>query len=181
VEDRILLEIVRKSIQEEFYKQTLIDRNSLIEKYPEFKNLGATFVTLNLDGKLRGCIGSLVAHRALLEDIIHNAKAAAFGDPRFPKLTLEEFEKVQVELSILTTPKALEYIDFEDLKQKLVPNKHGVILELDGKRATFLPQVWEQLTDFNTFMVHLVQKAGLNPSKLSTYPKIQTYEVQKIK
>lgn len=181
MENKVLLDIVRKAILEEFKKKSLIDKNSLIEKYPEFKNLGATFVTLNLDGKLRGCIGSLVAHRGLLDDIIHNAKAAAFADPRFSKLTEKEFEKLDFELSILTQAQVLEYKGFEDLKEKLIPNKHGVILELDGKRATFLPQVWEQLPSFDSFMSHLVQKAGLNPSSLSAYPKIQIYEVQKIK
>ena len=116
-----------------------------------------------------------------LEDIIYNAKAAAFSDPRFSKLTKKEFENIELELSLLTTPKDLIYKDFEDLETKLIPNKHGVILELDGRKATFLPQVWEQLPDFNSFMIHLIQKAGLNPSQLSSYPKIQIYEVEKIK
>ncbi|XPV67863.1 MAG: AmmeMemoRadiSam system protein A [Halarcobacter sp.] len=181
MESWVLLEVAKKSIQEEFEKKVLISKNSLFEKYSEFKELGASFVTLNLDGKLRGCIGSLVAHRNLLDDIIHNAKAAAFADPRFPKLTKKEFENVQVELSILSPAQDLEYKDFEDLKKKIIPNKHGVILELDGKRATFLPQVWEQLNDFDSFMVQLVKKAGLNPSDLSGYPKIQVYEVEKFK
>jgi AmmeMemoRadiSam system protein A len=181
MENQLLLDIAKKSIQEEFEQKSLIDKSEIILTYPKLENLGASFVTLNLNGKLRGCIGSLIAHRSLLEDIIHNAKAAAFFDPRFSKLTKKEFENVEIELSILTTPKDLIYKDFEDLETKLIPNKHGVILELDGRRATFLPQVWEQLPDFNSFMTHLIQKAGLNPSQLSSYPKIQIYEVEKIK
>ncbi len=180
MENSVLLDIARKSILSKFEKVNL-DKNTFVEKNKELKELGATFVTLNLNGKLRGCIGSLVAHRSLYDDLFHNAQAAAFGDPRFSPLSKEEFEKVDIEISILTKPEPLEYSDFEDLKNKLIPNKHGVILELDGKRATFLPQVWEQLSNFNDFMVHLCQKAGLNPSKLSALPKIQIYEALKIK
>ncbi len=181
MENQLLLEIAKKSIQEEFEQESLIDKNKIVSKHPELENLGASFVTLNLNGKLRGCIGSLIAYRSLLDDIIHNAKAAAFSDPRFSKLTKKELDNVDIELSILTAPIDLIYKDFEDLETKLIPNKHGVILELDGRRATFLPQVWEQLPDFNSFMTHLIQKAGLNPSQLSSYPKIQIYEVEKIK
>ncbi len=177
--NKLLLQIAKDAINSKFENINL-DKKTLLDKYEELNEQRASFVTLNLNGKLRGCIGSLIAHKSLYEDIVYNAKEAAFADPRFPPLCKEEFEKVSIEISILTNPELLEYNDFEDLKQKLIPNKHGVILELDGKRATFLPQVWEQLPDFNEFMVHLCQKAGLNPNKLSAFPKIQIYEVLKI-
>jgi hypothetical protein len=180
-DEKLLLELASKSIESVFNKDIKIDKDILLEDNLFLKEQRATFVTLTLDGKLRGCIGSLVAYRSLLEDILNNSKAAAFSDPRFEKLTYEEFQNTKIELSLLTIPKILEYSDFEDLQKKLIPNKHGVILELDGKRATFLPQVWEQLPTFNDFMVHLCQKAGLNPSNLSALPKIQIYEAQKIK
>jgi len=177
----LLLTLASKSIESVFDKSIVIDKKKLIQENPKLEEQSATFVTLTLNDKLRGCIGSLVAHRSLIDDIIHNAKAAAFADPRFDKLTFEEFKKVKIEISLLTAPIPLDYTDLLDLKEKLIPNKHGVILELDGKRATFLPQVWEQLPTFDEFMVHLCQKAGLNPSSLSGFPKIQIYEAIKIK
>lgn len=179
--EKLLLELASKSIESEFDSSIEFDKEKLLNENSFLNEQRATFVTLTLNGKLRGCIGSLLAHRTLLEDILHNAKAAAFADLRFDRLTKQEFEKVKIEISILTVPQVLEYSDFEDLQKKLVPNKHGVILELDGKRATFLPQVWEQLPSFNDFMVHLCKKAGLNPNSLPALPKIQTYEAIKIK
>ena len=179
--EKLLLELASKSIESEFDSSIEFDKEKLLNENSFLNEQRATFVTLTLNDKLRGCIGSLLAHRSLLEDILHNAKAAAFADLRFDRLTKQEFEKVKIEISILTVPQVLEYSDFEDLQKKLVPNKHGVILELDGKRATFLPQVWEQLPSFNDFMVHLCKKAGLNPNSLPALPKIQTYEAIKIK
>ncbi len=179
--EKLLLELASKSIESEFDSSIEFDKEKLLNENSFLNEQRATFVTLTLNGKLRGCIGSLLAHRTLLEDILHNAKAAAFADLRFDRLTKQEFKKVKIEISILTVPQVLEYSDFEDLQKKLVPNKHGVILELDGKRATFLPQVWEQLPSFNDFMVHLCKKAGLNPNSLPALPKIQTYEAIKIK
>ena len=93
----------------------------------------------------------------------------------------EEFDNIKVEISLLSVPKPLLYSDFKDLEEKLIPNVHGVILELNGKKATFLPQVWEQLPTFKEFMVHLCKKAGLEPNNLPGLPKIQTYKARKIK
>jgi len=180
-QERLLLELALKSIESDFNPSIEFNKAKLLEENSFLNEQRATFVTLTLNGKLRGCIGSLVAHRSLLEDILHNAKAAAFSDFRFNRLTQEEFEEIKIEISLLTIPRHLEYIDLIDLEKKLVPNKHGVILELEGKKATFLPQVWDQLPTFNEFMVHLCKKAGLDPSNLSGLPKIQIYEAQKIK
>ena len=179
--NKLLLELASKSIQSEFDESINFEKEMLLQENPFLNEQRATFVTLTKDGKLRGCIGSLVSHRTLLEDILHNAQAAAFADLRFPRLTKEEFENIKIEISILSIPEHLEYSDLKDLENKLVPNKHGVILELNGKKATFLPQVWEQLPTFNEFMVHLCKKAGLEPNNLPGLPKIQTYEAQKIK
>ncbi len=177
----LLLILAKKSIESEFDKSINIDKENLLNNYEILNEQRATFVTLTLNGKLRGCIGSLIAHRNMFDDIFNNAKAAAFGDPRFEKLSFEEFKEVKIEISLLTIPKVLEYKDLDDLKNKLIKNKPGVILELDGKRATFLPQVWEQLSSADIFLSHLCQKAGLNPKSLRTFPNIQTYEAEKIK
>ena len=182
MENKVLLQIVHDAIAEEFGGRK-IDKEALYQKYPELKEKRAVFVTINKRGGLRGCIGSLVAHRSLLEDLIENAKAAAFSDPRFPPLTKEEFESsdLEIEISILTPPRGLMYGDVNDLKSKIKPGVHGVILTLDGRRATFLPQVWEQLPRFEDFFAHLCVKAGLEPNCLLRHPHIDVYEAIKIK
>jgi AmmeMemoRadiSam system protein A len=122
----------------------------------------ASFVTLTREGELRGCIGSLQAHRALAEDVAANARAAAFADPRFPKLTAAEFAQVEVEVSLLATPRRLDFADHADLIAQLQPGEDGIILECDGRRATFLPQVWAAIPDREQFIQQLKLKAGLN-------------------
>ena len=158
-----------------------IDKEALIKKYPDLAKKQAVFVTLTLDNNLRGCIGSLIAHRSLIDDLIHNAQSAAFGDPRFSPLTKEEFERVKIEVSLLSEPTKVEYDDVSDLKQKIRVGVDGVILKLGSYQATFLPQVWEQLNSFDLFFAHLCQKAGLNYECLNEHPDIYTYHVEKIK
>jgi len=179
--EALLLQIAKTAINSNFHDDIKVDKEKLLKENPFLGEEQACFVTLTIDHRLRGCIGSLEAKRSLIDDLISNSIAAAFGDPRFLELTEEEFEKTDIEISILTKPELLEYDSFEDLETKLIPNKHGVILELEGKKATFLPQVWEQLPTFNDFMVHLCQKAGLDPHKLPALPKIHTYEATKIR
>ncbi len=178
--DTLLLEIARKSIEEEFVKKPLINKDELLQKFPNLAKNGAVFVTLTQNGNLRGCIGSLIARRSLLEDLISHAKNAAFEDPRFLPLSKEEFEKTDVEISLLSETSVLNYSDIEDLKSKIKPNVHGVILQLNGRSATFLPQVWEQLPSFELFFSHLCQKAGLRENCLQNHPQIFTYTVRKI-
>ncbi len=181
----VLLELARLAIMEGLTGEKLIDRQVYLQKYPELAQKQAVFVTLNKKreaGKptLRGCIGSIIPTRSLIDDVIYNAKAAAFNDPRFPPLSADEFKDIQIEISLLSIPEKLEYMDAEDLKQKIIPGKHGVILRLAGKQATFLPQVWEDLPDFKTFFEHLCLKAGLPEKCLEYHPEIWTYTVKKI-
>ena len=124
------------------------------------EKMGA-FVTLQIDGALRGCIGSLEALKPLGECVVLNAVNAAFDDPRFPQLSKEEFDWIEIEISVLTTPRKLEFRGEADLLQKLVPLKHGVILQWGNRRSTFLPQVWEQLPDKRDFLGELSMKAGM--------------------
>jgi AmmeMemoRadiSam system protein B/AmmeMemoRadiSam system protein A len=123
----------------------------------------ATFVTLTQGEELRGCVGALEAQRPLSADVAANARAAAFEDSRFEPLTLEEFARTEIEVSLLSTPKTVPFDDQADLLRKLRPGVDGVILEEveDGSRATFLPQVWEGLPDPQQFIAHLKQKAGI--------------------
>lgn len=179
--EEILLEVARISILNEFNNSFKIDKASLKRKFPILNEKRACFVTINLNDKLRGCIGSLVAHRILIEEIISNAHNSAFSDLRFPRLTYEEFKKIDIEISILTPTIKLEYTGIEDLKSKIKPFEHGVILEYQNKKATFLPQVWEQIPSFDDFFEQLSKKAGFSKSCLDLHPVICIYTVSKIK
>ncbi len=174
-----LLTLARESIQEVLQAEHTIDREILLAKYPILAEKMATFVTLTIGGELRGCIGSLVAQRPLIDDIIHNAKAAAFQDPRFSPITTSEYLHTAIEVSILTAPEPLLYDDADDLRSKIRPTIDGVILSLNGRQATFLPQVWEQLPTFDKFFSHLGNKAGLGSNVLQKHPEIFTYQVEK--
>ena len=181
MEIQILLQLAKKSIEKKFNPNLQINKEKLLEDFPFLTQNGATFVTLTLNGRLRGCIGSLVAHRSLFDDLVSNSYAAAFEDPRFYELTLEEFEKVNIEISILTPPIEVKYSDINDLKSKIKPNIHGVILQKDGRRSTFLPQVWEQLPTFEEFFSHLCHKGSFEVNCLEFHPQVFVYEVNKIK
>jgi AmmeMemoRadiSam system protein A len=146
---------------------------------PSLQQRCGTFVTLKIHGELRGCIGSLVGTDTIVEGVRENAVNAAFGDPRFPPLSAEEFNAVEIEVSVLTEPQPLEYSDAADLIAKLRPGIDGLIIRQGLAGATFLPQVWEQLPDPQQFLDHLCLKAGLamdvwQRGKLT----VQTYQVQ---
>jgi AmmeMemoRadiSam system protein B/AmmeMemoRadiSam system protein A len=149
--------------------------------HPALNQPGATFVTLTQNGALRGCIGSLQAHRPLDQDVRANALAAAFRDPRFPPLTQAELARTRVEVSLLTAPQPMTCSDEADALRRLRPNIDGIIFIAGQKRSTFLPQVWEQIPDPRTFMAHLKQKAGLPADYWSSEVQLQRYEVQKWK
>jgi AmmeMemoRadiSam system protein B/AmmeMemoRadiSam system protein A len=140
---------------------------------------GATFVTLTRDGALRGCIGSLEAVRPLGSDVAENALAAAFRDPRFPALTREEWPHCRVEVSLLSAPKPLRFADEEELLAQLRPGIDGLILEADGRRGTFLPQVWEGIADRRVFVKELMKKAGLKDDTRVARCKVSRYRVVK--
>ena len=136
------------------------------------------FVTIHHHGQLRGCIGTLEPALPLTGEIIENARHAAFQDPRFSPLTEKEFAEIDLEISLLTSPVVLDFTDPEDLIKKLQPGIHGVILEKGGAKATFLPQVWEQLREPEVFLEHLCRKAGLASHAWKTTDiSIRTYTV----
>jgi AmmeMemoRadiSam system protein B/AmmeMemoRadiSam system protein A len=140
---------------------------------------GATFVTLTMDGALRGCIGSLQAHRPLGVDVAANAENAAFRDPRFAPLTAHEWPRVEAEVSLLTTPERVPFSDEVDLLVKLRPGVDGVILEQGARRGTFLPQVWESLPDRRRFIEELKRKAGLPAETRLVQCNVWRYQVMK--
>ncbi len=142
---------------------------------------GASFVTLTIAAELRGCIGTLEAHRSLIEDVRKNARAAAFDDPRFPPLRREEFDAVSVEVSLLSAPEPLAVETEAEVVAHLRPHIDGVVLEYGGHRATFLPQVWEQLPNPLKFLQQLKRKAGLPEDFWADNVLVSRYAVQKWK
>jgi AmmeMemoRadiSam system protein A len=146
---------------------------------PFLREPGATFVTLKQGSQLRGCIGSLNAHRTLLEDVRHNAAAAAFADPRFRKLEIGEFGAITVEVSLLAAAQPLHFKDQADLIAQLRPGIDGLILECGVHRSTFLPQVWESLPAPAVFLAHLKAKAGLPHDFWSSNLRVSRYVVEK--
>jgi AmmeMemoRadiSam system protein A len=181
---RILLELARKTIAGKLGVQGDADDASLAEKLTDraFEAKRGTFVTLTIGGCLRGCIGSLTATESIKDGIRRNAINSAFNDNRFMLLTVDEFKKLAIEISILTEPRELEYTDGADLVSKLRPQVDGVILRKGYSSATFLPQVWEQLPNVEDFLGHLCMKAGL-PSDMwkASRLAVSTYQVQKFK
>lgn len=146
---------------------------------PWLKQAGATFVTLTLDGRLRGCIGSLSATRPLGDDVADNARRAAFQDPRFTALTKDEWPRCKVEVSLLSAPKLLRFADEADLLRQLCRGEDGLILECDGRRGTFLPQVWAGLPEPRQFLEALMRKAGLPADTRLARCRVWRYRVHK--
>ncbi len=171
-----LLQLARAAIGEKLGRPAT-DAVSLVR----LREPGATFVTLTQQGQLRGCIGSLEAHRTLLHDVRENALAAAFRDPRFTPLAMEEFEVTSVEVSLLTPAQPLAFRDEADFMAQLRPGVDGIVFQYGRHRSTFLPQVWESLPEPEQFMQQLKRKAGLPPNFWHEEVSIARYEVTKWK
>jgi uncharacterized protein len=144
----------------------------------ELKKKRATFVTLTIGGRLRGCIGMLEACRPLAEDVAGNARAAAFEDPRFPPLTRAEFEKLQIHISILSPSEELTFLSEEDLLGQIRPGVDGLIIQEGFRRGTFLPSVWEELPEKKFFLANLKLKAGLPASYWSDTLRVFRYTAE---
>jgi AmmeMemoRadiSam system protein A len=172
-----LLELARSSIQHGLQTGQPIKIN--LDDYPdELATPSATFVTLEIDGQLRGCIGMLEAVRPLAEDIADNAFCAAFRDPRFPALTVAELGSLDIHLSILTPAEPVSFSSEQDLIAQLQRGIDGLILEEGHRRGTFLPSVWEALPEPEQFLRHLKQKAGLPSDYWSNSIRIYRYQAE---
>jgi AmmeMemoRadiSam system protein A len=170
----VLIPIARAAIARELG----FDR-AAAEEAPWLREPGATFVTLMQADRLRGCIGSLRAHRTLLEDVKANAIASAFRDPRFKPLAAEEFDATLIELSLLSPLETLSVRDEEDALAQLHPQVHGVVFQYGHHQSTFLPQVWAQFDDARDFLAQLKYKAGLPPDFWDSEVQLQRYTVSK--
>jgi len=147
---------------------------------PEMRAMRASFVTLSVGAQLRGCIGTLEARRALVEDVALNAYSAAFEDPRFPPLEHTEFGGLDIHLSLLTIPESLSFGSEADLLAQIRPGIDGLVLQEGARRGTFLPSVWEQLSDPTEFLRQLKRKAGLPVDYWSATLRVSRYTAESI-
>ena len=173
-EGKILLPIARAAIS-----RTLGVPQTADESAPWLAEYGACFVTLTQYGELRGCIGTLEAHRPLLADVKSNAVSAALRDPRFAPLTASELDITTVEISLLSATQPMEVQHEADALAQLRPGVDGIVFEYGSYRSTFLPQVWEQLPQPHHFMAHLKRKAGLPDSFWAEGVRLSRYTVTK--
>ncbi len=178
-EGKALVELAKIAIEEYLKTGRIIDLKEV--PYENWKKKGASFVTLERrdNGQLRGCIGSIIPYRPLYQDVISNAIAAATKDPRFISVSLDELPLIRTKVSVLSFPQKLEYKNPEDLLNKIKPFEDGLILKLGEYQGTFLPDVWEQLPEKESFLSNLCMKAGLSPDCWIKYhPEIYVYKTR---
>lgn len=188
-----LYEGVKNEFLKKYYSKFIIDlckmsikarfeENETGVSYPKvLDESGASFVTLEKDGDLRGCIGSIIAHRSLIGDLISNSQNAAFFDPRFNPVTKDEIDSLQIAVSLLSDPVPIEFSDEADLLFKIRPFKDGIIIKDANRQAVYLPSVWEQLPDKKEFLNSLKIKAGLRPDYFSKTFEAYRFEAVYIK
>jgi uncharacterized protein len=162
VERELLLIIARQALEEAVKGHALPVLN-LDQMTEPLREIGASFVTLTKMGDLRGCIGALEAYQPLAADVQDHAVAAGLEDYRFQPVRPDELSKIDIEISRLTPPIPVNYKDSEDLLSILRPGIDGVIIKDGRQRATFLPQVWDKVTNTTSFLNQLCQKMGVLP------------------
>ena len=177
-EGRQLLTVARKTIEAALFGRKTDEAPDSVASRKFLERRG-TFVTLTIGHNLRGCIGHIIPQETLFEGIKVNAVNAAFQDPRFSPLSKKEWDRVKIEISVLTDPEELPYEDAQDLLNKLRAGLDGVIIKQGYNQATFLPQVWEQLPKKEEFLGHLCMKAGLDREAWKKEKlEVSTYQVQ---
>ena len=174
-----LLKVARDSIAKAVIGEKLLPI-TLADYPPNLQEDGVTFVTLTKAGKLRGCIGALEPYQALVLDVQEHAAAAAMNDYRFPNVREEELPQIKIEISRLTPIRPLLYSTPQELMGLLRVKEDGVLIKYDGRRATFLPQVWEQVPDPAKFLSQLCMKMGMRPELWREQElEVFTYQVEK--
>lgn len=170
----VLLPLARAAIAQEIGRPLAAP-----QERPWLREPGACFITLMYEARLRGCIGTLQAHRALGDDVKANAVAAAFRDPRFKPLTASEFDGIEVEISLLSALETLACAEEAVVLQQLRPGIDGVVFQYGHHKSTFLPQVWDDFAEAGDFLAHLKYKAGLPPDFWDPEVKVSRYTVTK--
>jgi AmmeMemoRadiSam system protein A len=178
-DQNILIELAKKSIQHGLDEGVHLEYPIDAQEYSEQLQVNrGSFVTLKLNDDLRGCIGSIEAYQPLVLDVCHNAKSAAFNDPRFGPLQENEFNQLDIHISVLSEAEPMTFTSEQDLLAQLQPGIDGLILEDQHHRGTFLPSVWESLPDPQQFFNHLKQKANLPTSHWSDTLQILRYTTE---
>lgn len=178
IERQQLLDIARESIRFGLKegRPLEIDQHKLPENLLEKR---ATFVTLNEDGKLRGCIGTITPCLSLAQDVAQRAYSAAFSDPRFPKVQADEVEKLDISISVLTPLEPIHFETEEELLKQIKPNFDGLILHAgSAHRGVFLPSVWEELPNKRKFLKQLKLKAGLPEDYWSDEVRVSRFHTE---
>ena len=163
----LLMDVARHSIKHgvEHGHALVVDADTLAAPLQAIRS---TFVTLHLEGKLRGCMGGLKARIPLICDVAEHAYMAAFKDPRFSPVNRAELSRLDLHLSILTPQTVINFIDEEDLVRQLRPGIDGLVISRAQYRATFLPSVWASLPSPSGFLNQLKAKAGISADDTPT-------------
>ncbi|HFB66740.1 MAG TPA: AmmeMemoRadiSam system protein A [Aeromonadales bacterium] len=169
-----LLELARQAITHELKMGIAPDILDFRDN-EQMNQYAASFVTLTLDGQLRGCMGTVDAKEPLYLDVMHNAISAAFRDPRFSQLTVGDLTRTTIAISILTRPERIQVESETDLLSLLEPGNDGLVLQEGIRRATFLPTVWEQIPSADMFVTQLKQKGGWPGDYWSTAMQVSRY------
>jgi AmmeMemoRadiSam system protein A len=176
---RMLLDVAAAAIEHGLRTGRVLEVDS--SRYPEpLRAHRATFVTVDRDGRLLGCIGTIHAQTSAVEDVAKNAHGAVLFDPRCPKLEPDDVADLRIHISLLTEPAPMAFASEEDLVRQLRPGVDGLLLEDGFYRGTFLPVVWESLPDPRDFLRHLKQKAGLPPTYWSDTVRVSRYTTEVI-
>jgi uncharacterized protein len=172
-----LLELARRVLENRLLGT---DHDLSVYHREAFQRIGGVFITLTKAGKLRGCIGRIESDETLYQNVIDLVQAAAFDDHRFSKVTADELPEIRIEISLLSAPKAVNGASTVEKVMKIRPAVDGVVIEAEGKRATFLPQVWESIPVREGFFGELCRKAGLDPDYWQHHEmNISAYQAEK--
>ncbi|MEM7586574.1 MAG: AmmeMemoRadiSam system protein A [Acidobacteriota bacterium] len=175
----VLLRIARSHLQRTLASLDPEPEDILSNAEPWLLEDGAVFITLRKRGELRGCVGSLIARRPLIEDVRENVVAAAQRDPRFLPVEASELDALTIEVTLLSQLEPMEVVDETDALAQLRPHQDGIVLTFGSRRSTFLPQVWDSLPTPGTFLAELKRKAGLSPTFWHEDLRLQRYHVDK--
>lgn len=170
-----LLNLCREIIESKYNNKQVITAHP-----PVLNENGACFVTLKKNGNLRGCIGSIIAHQPLIDDIVQNSQSSAFRDFRFDPVEETEIKDLTIDISLLSEPKRMSFTDEADLLNQIVPKKDGIIIRDMGYQAVYLPSVWEDLPDKEIFLKSLKMKAGMPPEHFSATFEAYRFETEYI-
>jgi hypothetical protein len=178
LEKRYLLRIAREALRAAVEGAPLADLDPS-EWTPRLAQPGSSFVSITLQGDLRGCLGTIWPRNPLAEDVRAHAAAVSSRDLRFPPVTRDEVAAIRIELSVLTPPQLMLYSSSEELLLRLSPGRDGVVLRMGAHQATFLPKVWERVPEQSRFLSMLSQKAGLPEDVWCRAPlEIWTYRAE---